>query len=105
MSGGNSWFTTDWSEMVFIAIASAFTPSSATAGPCAAGSCLTVGSKTGIKTVVLVSGKTLLGQSRGTSAAMLNIGNYLEGDNATPLDDVFSTGVSTATYNDYVLFQ
>jgi hypothetical protein len=105
MSGSNSWFKTDWSELVFIAIASAFTPSSATAGPCAAGSCLTVGSKTGIKTVVLVSGKTLPGQSRGTSAAMLNIGNYLEGDNATPLDDVFSTGVSTATYNDYVLFQ
>jgi hypothetical protein len=44
------------------------------------------------------------GQPRTTSAEKGSIANYLEGQNSTPLDDMFERNSITSSFNDATLF-
>lgn len=115
------WWT-NWKEQVFYGVAEGYQPSVAitliplaitvpSAAACA-GDCLVVNPPSAAvdkQVVVMVSGKTLAGQTRsGTGRGV--IANYLEGANAiydaaAPDNLTFSQGTATPTFNDFVLYR
>lgn len=96
----NSWFTHHWREQVFYAIADGYKPG--TSSP-SCGTCLTVETKTSLRAVVIVARKALPGQDRTSGKA--NAANYLESQNATPYDDIFTKGGNVLVFNDLVLYR
>jgi hypothetical protein len=109
-----SWWI-NWEDLVFFAEADAFKPAPGMPPPCGIGNCLTVNGTPNKQIVVVVAGRSLGGQLRGTVAQKGNPSNYLEGDDdwtAGPPNtaDGFIQRrpaiqqPATATSNDYLLF-
>lgn len=101
-----TWWS-NWRELVFYAVADAYKPTSMPLPSC--GLCLAVNppSVAADKSFVVVVARRSLpggGQSRTTNAQKGAIANYLESQNATPLDDLFEQNSTTATFNDATLF-
>jgi type II secretory pathway pseudopilin PulG len=106
----------NWKEHVFYAVADAYKPA-ATLPTCGGtGTCLVVNppSATANKQVaVFVAGRRLSGVAGGQPRSDANpaisnlnkgtIANYLEGENATSVDDIFSSNTSSPIFNDHVL--
>jgi hypothetical protein len=106
-NGSNPWFRDNWREIVFYSIADGHKPvDPLLPGNC--GSCITINfagsSKTDRTFVVLVAGRSLPTQGRTTPAEKGSIANYLEGENVTPLDDLFESKSPTGTFNDRVRY-
>lgn len=93
------WFSNNWREQVFYAVADAYKPGTI---PPACGSCLTVGSNNKVQLAVLVGRQALKNQDRSVKAL---IGNYLEGSNAVPQNGVFDASALSATFNDLLVFK
>ncbi len=55
-----------------------------------------------VAAVVMAPGRALTGQDRSGAGAN-NIANFLEGENASTGNNVFESGVETATYNDRII--
>lgn len=105
INSGNPWFTDNWRELVFFAIADGYKPvDPLVAGVC--GPCISVTrdppspTLTNRSFVVIVSGRALGTLVRSTSAQKGDITNYLESQNSTPADDVFQIGSPTGSFND-----
>lgn len=104
-----TWWN-NWREVVFYAVADAYKPKPVAPPSC--GTCMTVNppSATADKQFAVFMASERLsgvsgGQPRATNADKGTITNYLEGQNATPLDDVFTKNTPSALFNDYVLYQ
>lgn len=102
-----TWWA-NWKMMMFYAIADAYKPVAPLTSPACGttGTCLTVNPPSASadkRVVVFAAGRQLSGQTR--TGGETNIANYLELQNATPGDDLFSQGTLSATFNDTVLFQ
>lgn len=95
----DAWFRDNWREQVFYAIADAYKPG---VGVPACGSCLKVGSASNRQVAVLVGRQALAGQDRAAKAV---IGNYLEGENATPYDSTFEINATSLNFNDLLVFR
>jgi hypothetical protein len=107
VNGSNPWFINNWREIVLYSLADGYKPvNPLVPGNC--GTCITVNLATSARTnrafAVLVAGRSLTGQSRATTAEKGTIANYLEGDNATPLDGSFQSLTATSTFNDRLRF-
>lgn len=109
----NSGWWPNWKEMVFYAVADAFKPVNLDAPPVPApgcgltGTCLTVNppsASANKQVVVLVAGRRLSGQTRSINAYKVVISNYLEDQNATPVDDIFERSSTTSTFNDAAVY-
>lgn len=98
----DAWFKQNWREQVFYAIADAYKPGT---GVPACGTCLTVGSTTGVKVAVFVGRQTLSAQNRSNSVDKAVIGNYLEDENATAYDGIFANNAISTTFNDLLVFK
>ena len=104
-----TWWN-NWREVVFYAVADAYKPRPIPPLP-SCGTCLTVNppSTTADKQfAVFMASRRLSGIPGGqprTSTDKGTITNYLEDQNATPLDDVFTKNTPSTTFNDYVLYQ
>jgi hypothetical protein len=102
-SDGN-WFQLNaWREVVHYAVAPACI--TGTVG-CSGVGMLTLNNSlpNNKQFVVIATGETLSGQARLTNVEKGNEGNYLEGENILPLDDVYvRTMPITATINDRVI--
>lgn len=99
------WSLNNWKEMIFYGVADAYKPASS--GPPACGSCLAVnppGPVADKQIVVIAGGSALPGQVRSTNAQKGTIATYLEGENATPGDDIFARSISSNTFNDRISF-
>lgn len=88
-----NWFQQNaWREVIHYAAAPACTSGANCAG--GAGGFLTLnhtpGSTTGAKAILLATGRTLGIQTRAASVNKLSETNYLEGENLSPLDDVYT---------------
>lgn len=94
----DAWFT-NWREQVFYAIADAYKPG---VGVPACGSCLKVGTSNNRQVAVLVGRQALAGQDHTAKAI---IGNYLEGENATPYDSTFEINATSLNFNDLLVFR
>ena len=112
--GGNcnvqygTWWL-NWKEMVFYGLADAYKPVDPLIPPssCAVGTCLSVNppSATVDKNfVIIVAGKALPGQARGSNSEKGTLGNYLEAPNSSGAT-TFSQSHSTAAFNDTTIFQ
>lgn len=53
------------------------------------------------RVIVTMSGSSQIGQLRGTNPDKQNVLNYLEDENAVPLDDVFTRAAAGVAFNDY----
>jgi hypothetical protein len=95
----DAWFRDNWREQVFYAIADAYKPG---VGLPACGLCLKVGSNSNRQVAVLVGRQALAGQDHADKAV---IGNYLEGENATPYDNTFEINATSLTFNDLLVFR
>jgi len=101
----------NWKEHVFYAVADAYKPGISQPSCGGTGTCLSVNPPsvaTDKQIAVFVAGRRLLsipGAQPRSSADKGTIGNYLEDEDATPLDDIFSKKTSSATFNDHVLFK
>lgn len=93
------WYRDNWREQVFYALADAYKPG---VGTPACGLCLTIGAITNRQVAVLVGRQPLSGQNHADKA---NIGNYLEGGNATPYDAVFEANAVSLSFNDLLVFR
>jgi hypothetical protein len=106
INSGNPWFLDNWREIVFFAVADSHKP--ACPNPAACGSCLTVnrpgGALANRQFAVFVAGRPVPGQVRATLADKALVSNYLELQNATPLDDLFETGNPAVNFNDRVRY-
>ncbi|MDP2027628.1 hypothetical protein [Sulfuriferula sp.] len=104
----NSGWWLNWKEMVFYGVADTYKPSTTNpplSPPCP--SCLRVNppSTTADKhVVVIVAGKMLPGQSRTTNPNKGDAANYLEGGNESGID-MYTSGNTTPTFNDYLLYK
>lgn len=107
-----SWWP-NWRESVFYAVADAYRPVNLDATPTPApgcgmtGTCLSVNLPvaSALKPVaVFVGGRRLASQLRSSNSNKGTISNYLESQNATPLDDVFERSPITAMFNDAISF-
>ncbi|MBK7357421.1 hypothetical protein [Propionivibrio sp.] len=105
-----SWWP-NWSELVFYALADAYKPQPIPPLP-TCGLCLTVNPPSSVadkRFAVIMAGRRLTGvsggQPRSTVPNKSVIANYLEDQNATPADDVFSANPSGSTFNDHLLYQ
>jgi hypothetical protein len=105
-----TWWN-NWREIVFYAVAEAYKPASIPPLP-SCGICLTVSPPSAAadkRFAVFMAGRRLSGisggQPRSTLANKGFIGNYLEDQNATPNDALFSKTTSSTIFNDYVLYQ
>jgi type II secretory pathway pseudopilin PulG len=102
----------NWKEHVFYAVADAYKPA-ATVPTCGLTvTCLVVSppsATTNKKAVVFVAGRRLAavagGQPRVSNSDKGTIANYLEDQNATPADDIFTKATYSTIFNDYVLHQ
>lgn len=104
-SNSGWWSQNNWKEIVFYGVADAYKPA-LIPGP-ACGLCITVNSPAAIgnrQFVVVAAGREVGAQSRTTNVARGTIGNYLEGQNATPGDDLFEKGPPSAAFNDRLVF-
>lgn len=110
-----TWWT-NWKEVVFYGVATAYQPADSLlgvppSGGC--GSCLTVDPPSGAankRVTVFVAGKRLAvvagGQPRSTASDKSNPSNYAEDDNNnTPTSNIYTQQATTATFNDILLFQ
>lgn len=95
----DNWFRNNWQEQVFYAIADAYKPG---VGVPACGSCLKVGSTNNRQVAILIGGRALTGQDHAAKAV---IGNYLEGENATPYDGTFEINATALNFNDLLVFR
>ena len=101
----NNWFQLNaWREQVYYAVSSACVPV-----PVPPVSCLTLSNALTLPTdgksiVLIASGAVLSGQMRVTNADKTQQTNYLEGENFTPLDDIYvRASPLTTTINDRAL--
>ena len=103
MSEDKFMWWANWSNLVFFAIASGYSPGTATP---ACGTCLTVNAPLGAATrqvVVLVAGRPILGEVRGVGSTELA---YLEDANRDgSLTTLFKQAASSSTFNDTVVYQ
>jgi hypothetical protein len=114
----NSWWT-NWKEQVFYDVSPAYSPRinfslvfllvtlTGITPPTGCPTCITVSppSATADKRVaVIVAGRTLPGQVRTAAADKISEGNYLEDQNNSPGDDIFTKQTSSATFNDVVQY-
>ena len=104
-----SWWN-NWREFVFYAVADAYKPKPSAPPSC--GTCLTITPPSAISDkqfAVIMASRRLPGipggQPRTSVSDKGNIANYLEDQNASPADDIFTRSNSSATFNDHVLFQ
>lgn len=111
INSGSGWWL-NWKDLVFYAVADAYKPAAILPGCGTTGTCLVVNppSATADKRfAVFMASKRLSGvsggQPRTTNADKGTITNYLEDQNATPPDNVFTKYTPSATFNDYVLYQ
>ena len=93
------WFQpNDWHTVTYYAVA----PSCTNTTPGCAGALLTVNNFSppvdNKQAVVVMTGQKLAGQTRPTT----NVVDYLEGENATPNDDIFKKITGCTTFNDVV---
>lgn len=103
-----SWWP-NWKEIVFFAVADAYKPVNLDVPPVPApgcgvtGACLAVNppsASANKQVVVLVGGRRFAAQARATNSDKGTISNYLENQNATPLDDVFERSSPGPSFND-----
>ena len=89
----------NWSNLVFYGVATDYAPN----GTAVCGSCLAVDppGTANKAVVVLVAGRALAGQTRGTGSAALN---YLEGGNEAGAGGLFKRAAVSPTFNDVVVF-
>jgi hypothetical protein len=104
-----TWWN-NWRESVFYAVADAYKPQPIPPLP-SCGPCLVVNLPSPAankQAAVFVAGRRLPGvaggQPRTSAANKGSIANYLENQNATPLDDVFERSKTTSTFNDTTSF-
>lgn len=104
-----SWWL-NWRDLVFYAVADAYKPQPIPPLP-SCGSCVVVNLPSPAnnkQAAVFVAGRRLsgvaVGQPRTSAADKGTIANYLENQNATPLDDVFEQSKTTSTFNDTTSF-
>jgi hypothetical protein len=111
-----SWWN-NWREMVFYALADAYKPANLDTTPTTppecnkTGTCLKINPPevTANKKVAIFLARRSLnsvssGQPRTTPSVKGNIANYLENENSTPADDVFTKAISSDIFNDLVLY-
>ncbi len=114
-SSSKTWWL-NWKEHVFYAVAEAYQPATGSPSPCgpSPNSCLTVSPPSPTsdrRAVVMVAGKKLAAvlpdipsdQVRDDADQKGTVTNYLEGQNATPLDDIFERVPVSTTFNDVVV--
>jgi Tfp pilus assembly protein PilX len=107
LRSGN-WFQQNaWRELVYYAVAAGCTVNPPNS--CAGVSKLTLNNSLTLpantkNTVIISAGRALSGQSRSSNAEKTAIANYLEGENLSPLDNIFSrqTLINT-TFNDHAM--
>ncbi len=89
----------NWSNLVFYGVATDYAPN----GTAVCGSCLAVDppGTANKAVVVLVAGRALAGQTRGTGSAAPN---YLEGGNEAGVAGLFKRAAVSPTFNDLVVF-
>ena len=103
-------FWGNWKDHVFYAVAKAFAPNNPVAAilpdPCTLDECLKVDGATSIAAVLIFAGSKLSGESRNndanpvyTSADKSNVLNYLEGVNATAIQQNSPTIVSPRQFS------
>ncbi len=104
-----SWWN-NWRELVFYAVADAYKPTPIVPPSC--GVCLTITPPSVAadkRFAVFMAGRQLPGvpggQPRATLANKGSITSYLEDQNATPADNIFTLATFSAIFNDYVLYQ
>lgn len=104
-----SWWN-NWREFVFYAVADAYKPKPVPPASC--GVCLTITPPSAVadkQFAVFMASRRLPGisggQPRTTVANKSIISNYLEDQNASPADDIFTKTTYSAIFNDYVLFK
>jgi hypothetical protein len=107
-SATGNWFQQNaWRELMLYAVATACTSGSNCSG---GGGYLTLSHPPGpttttAKAVIISMGATIGSQSRATGPSKRVISNYLEGENLTPLDDVYTWVLpTTSTMNDRAAF-
>ena len=101
----------NWKEYVFFAVADAYKPEPSLPNCGGTGTCLTLeppSSAANKQVIVFVAGPRLSGveggQPRISNINKGTITNYLEGENATAVDDKFSKITPSTIHNDHVLF-
>jgi hypothetical protein len=104
---GSAWWKNNWRELVFYAVAPAYAPSASAHGSCSLAACLTVhaaAASSSARVMVLVAGAGANGQDRSVKNL---VENYLEQENSTPGDLLFSAVATPigASFNDVVAFQ
>ena len=97
----NTWFTNNWREQVFYALADAYKPGTGAPSCGSTGTCLTIDSVANKQVAVFLAGRKVGTQTR---ADKTDITQYLDGENNNG-DTVFITQPSSATFNDRVLFR
>jgi hypothetical protein len=95
----DSWFKDNWREQVFYAVADAYKPGST---PPVCGNCLTIDGTGNLQLAVIVGRQALIGQDRSNKSI---IGNYLEGENASPYDGKYQSSAGSIAFNDLLLFK
>jgi len=102
----------NWKEHVFYAVADAYKPGLSQPGCGGSGTCFSVNppSATPDKQIaVFVAGRRLPSipgaQPRTSNADKGTIGNYLEDENSSPLNEMFSKKMFSAVFNDHVLYK
>lgn len=107
MVSGNWFQQNGWREFVFYAIAPDC--SNISVNCTAGGGLIGVNNQSGVmvggkRAVVVVAGPALAGQTRVTAVDKITAPNYLEDDNRTPLDNLFTrrTSVPGAPFNDVI---
>lgn len=111
INSSTGWWL-NWKEHVFYAIADAYKPAATLPSCGGTETCLVVNppSTTANKrTAVFVAGRRLTGvaggQPRMSNSDKGTIANYLEGENTTTSDNIFSKTTTSAIFNDHVLYQ
>lgn len=97
------WLANRWSELVFYGLAQGYAPD---ASPVGCPSCLTVNppsASANKRVAIIVAGRSLVGQLRGSTLDKEDVSNYLELNNADG-NDIFTLLPRTATFNDTVIF-
>lgn len=108
-TNSNNWFRTNaWREVIFYAVATACTDGTTN---CSGAGYLTLNNPVGTtlsnqKVVVIATGSALAtttpAQARTNSTLKTNLNNYLEDENLTPLNDVYTKAVASPStpFND-----
>lgn len=94
------WLRDHWGPVFYYAMCQDATPVNPPAG-----SCLSLGNGATANVILVGPGSSLAGVGAGQNRAILNVTNYLENENATPMDNTFqktSRSNHTATFNDLI---